>query len=255
MTSDRPHGAPEFHKITLATLALALRLGWRDMVAAPKFGVLFALPYIAGGLAFVWITQVTGQSYWLIFAALGFPLFAPLASVGLYEVSRRRKGGQPLDWGPILGVIVRQRSGQLPWLSAVVVVIFLFWFFLGHMIFALFLGLSTMTNISSSFDVYLTQDGLTMLAVGSAVGAVFAFVSYAVSVMGIPMLLDREVDFMTAMLTSFQVVLDNLIVLMVWAALIAVLTALAMVPVFFGLLIVFPLLGHASWHLYHAAQK
>lgn len=128
--------------------------------------------------------------------------------------------------------------------------IFLFWFFLAHMIFALFLGLSTMTNISSSFDVYLTPNGLMMLGVGSLVGAAFALLLYNVTVVSMPMLLDREVDFVTAMIVSFQTVINNPIPMLIWAALIALMTLLAMLPAFLGLFLVLPLLGHASWHLY-----
>jgi uncharacterized membrane protein len=132
----------------------------------------------------------------------------------------------------------------------VIIILFLFWFFLAHMIFALFLGFSTMTNISSSYEVYLTREGLTMLAFGTLVGAGFALLLYNITVIALPLLLDREVDFVTAMITSFQVVMDNPVPMLAWAAFIAVVTFLAMLPGFLGLFIVLPLLGHATWHLY-----
>jgi uncharacterized membrane protein len=118
------------------------------------------------------------------------------------------------------------------------------------MIFALFLGLSTMTNISSSFDVYFTSQGLSMLVVGTGVGACFALLIYAITVIALPLLLDREVDFVTAMLTSFSVVTENPVPMLVWAAMIAALTFVALLPAFLGLFLVLPLLGHATWHLY-----
>ncbi len=118
------------------------------------------------------------------------------------------------------------------------------------MIFALFLGLSTMTNVSSSFEVYLSSSGLTMLAVGSVVGAAFALLLYTITVISMPLLLDREVDFVTAMIISFQTVSGNPRPMLAWALLIAVLTFVALVPAFLGLYLVLPLLGHASWHLY-----
>ena len=160
-----------------------------------------------------------------------------------------------MDWRAIIGVVSKQRSGQLPWLSTVIIMIVLFWFFLGHMIFALFLGLSTMTNISSSHEVYLTQDGLTMLTVGTAVGAAFSILVFAISVMGIPMLLDREVDFVTAMISSFGFVAANPVIMLIWAGLLVLLTGIAMLPAFLGLFVVMPILGHASWHLYRLAQS
>jgi uncharacterized membrane protein len=118
------------------------------------------------------------------------------------------------------------------------------------MIFALFMGLSTMTNVSSSLEVYFTPEGLSMLAVGTGVGAVFALLLYSLTVVSLPLLLDREVDFVTAMLTSLRVVIENPVPMLVWAALVAGLTFLAMLPAFLGLFFALPLLGHATWHLY-----
>lgn len=254
MAHKKPKGVPEFERIGLGIIGKALKLAVVDMKRSAAYGFILSLPYVLGGIGFIWLTWFSEQSYWLVFAAFGFPLMGPFAAVGLYEVSRRYELGLPMDWRAIFGVISRERSGQLPWLSAVVVVIFLFWFFLGHMIFALFLGLSTMTNVSSSYEVYLTSNGLTMLTVGTAVGAVFAFITFAISVIGIPILLDREIDFVTALITSIQVVLANPFPMLVWAIVLAILTVLAMLPFFLGLFIGLPLLGHASWHFYRLAQ-
>ncbi|WP_157440889.1 DUF2189 domain-containing protein, partial [Aestuariivita boseongensis] len=158
-----------------------------------------------------------------------------------------------LRMGEIFGVILRQSRRQLPSICAIIVVVFLFWFFVGHMIFALFLGLTTMTNIHSSFEVFLTVNGLSMLAFGTLVGALFALLLYMITVLSLPLLLDREVDFVTAMITSFKYVQNNPGPMLGWAVFIAVITFLALIPWFLGLLIVLPLLGHATWHLYRLA--
>jgi len=250
MASQKLAGAPKFKKITFGTVRRALDLGLRDMFAAKGYAFVFTLPYVLGGLIFTYITWATAETYWLVFAAVGFPLLGPFASVGLYEVSRRRESGLPLNRKEIFGVVSSQRSGQLPWLSAIIIMIVMFWFFLGHMVFALFLGLSAMTNISSSLSVFLTNEGISMLAFGSAIGSVFAFVVFAISVFGIPMLLDREVDFVTAMIVSFQTVIANPFVTVFWGLVIVVFLTLGMVPGFFALFLTMPLLGHASWHLY-----
>lgn len=249
-TEEMALGVPELREVDFDVLKQALKRGWADMKHAPGFGFIFASAYVLIGLILAAVTWVSGQSYWLIFAAVGFPLVGPFAAVGLYEVSRRIEQGRPLDIYKIFGVIAQQSKRQLPSISAIIIFIFLFWFFLAHMIFALFLGLSTMTNVSSSYEVYLSANGMTMLAVGTLVGAAFALLLYMITVISMPLLLDREVDFVTAMITSFQTVLANPVPMLFWAALIAGATFLAMLPAFLGLYLVLPLFGHASWHLY-----
>ena len=251
----KQHGVPEFRPITPADLRTALHRGWRDLRRVPALSLFFASIYVLFGWLMVYVARSTGQVYWLVLLIAGFPIIGPFAAVGLYETSRRIEAGEEVAWADIFAVIFKQRSGQLPSMSAIIIFILLVWFFLGHMIFALFLGLSPMRNISSSFEVYLTPEGLTMLAVGTVVGALFSLLVYMITVLGVPMLLDRDVDFMSAMIASFVFVQENFVLMILWAALIASLTMIALLTGFLGLFIVLPLFGHGAWHLYSLVKE
>ncbi len=242
---------PEIQILHLGDIGAVLRAGLADFRRAPQFGLFFSAVYVLGGFFMLWLGA--GHVSWTLATSLGFPLLAPFAAAGLYEVSRRMEKGQPLEWGGVLGIVWAERTRQLPWLGAIIVIYFLFWTFLAHMLFALFMGLSTMTNVSESWDVFFTVNGLMMIGVELVVGAVLAFLLFSLTVVSLPLVLDREVDFVTAMLVSMQTVRANLLVMLVWAVLIAVLTLLALLPWFLGLMIVLPVLGHATWHLYRKA--
>lgn len=242
---------PKVARVFPHHLQECLRLGLADFRRAPAFGAFFSAVYVCGGFLMVWLGA--GHVTWVLATSLGFPLAAPFAAVGLYEVSRRIEAGEPLDWGGVLGVVWAERGRQIPWMGAIIVIYFLFWTFLAHMLFALFMGLSTMTNVMNSWDVFLTADGLTMIAVELAVGAVLAFLLFALTVVSLPLLLDREIDFVTAMILSFRVVKENPVTLLMWAVLIAVCSMIALAPWFLGLVVVLPVFGHATWHLYRRA--
>ena len=242
---------PIVQTLVMADIFASLRAGIADFRRAPQFGLFFSAVYVVGGFLMLWIGA--GHVSWTLATSLGFPLIAPFAAAGLYEVSRRMETEEALNWGEVIGIVWQERTRQLPWLGAIIVIYFLFWTFLAHMIFALFMGLSTMTNVTESYEVFLTPNGLMMIAAELIVGAVLAFLLFSLTVVSLPLVLHREVDFVTAMLTSMNTVRANLFVMLVWACIIAVLSLLALLPWFLGLMIVLPVLGHATWHLYRRA--
>lgn len=247
-----PSPLPEIRTIGFDALGTSLRGGLRDFLRAPLFGLFFSAVYVAGGIVLWLVYSAAGEEWWLFPVFLGFPILAPFAAVGLYEVSRRLEAGQPLVWSEVLGVVFRQKDRQIPAMAAVIVVVFLFWVFVAHALFALFMGLRAFTDSSSVLSLFLTGNGPWLLLVGGAIGAAFAAVLFSTTVGGLPMLLDREVDFVSAMITSVQAVLANPLPMLAWGLVIAVLLFLGMAPVFLGLFLVLPILGHASWHMYRA---
>ncbi len=247
-TLPPPSPIPAFSQVTPADLQAALRAGWQDFRRAPLFGLAFSAFYVLGGLVLYAVFVASGQSWWFIPIAVGFPLLAPFAATGLYEVSRRLETGAPLTWSVVAGCVFAQRDRQVPSMAMVVMLAFMFWVFVAHTIFALFFGLRPISG--STWDMLLSPAGLQMLALGGIVGGVMAATLFALTVISLPLLLDREVDFITAMITSVQAVSHSPVTMLLWAAVIAVLLFLAMLPWFLGLFLVLPVLGHASWHLY-----
>ncbi len=252
-TAPQPPAPPArvTRDLALRDLALVLGAGWRDFLAMPQFGLFFGGVYVLTGLAIGWAALAGGEIAWLIPAIAGFPLVAPFVAVGLYEASRRREASEPLAWRGVLGALKGHGDDQILSMGVIVFVAFSFWMIVAHAIFAIFMAESGMGG--ESLDALLSPAGLAMLAVGSAVGGVMALAFYAMTVISLPMLVDRKVDFLTAIIASFKVVRGNLFVMLAWAALIAALLFVAMIPAFLGLLVVLPVLGHATWHLYRRA--
>lgn len=234
-----------------ADLKAALAAGWVDFRACPAFGLFFAGVYVAAGLFLYFALFNRGEVAWLVPAAAGFPLLAPFVAVGLYEVSRRREAGLPMSWGAVLGALRGRGDEQIVSMGALVFVAFGFWLMIAHGIFAVFLAESGIGT--ESLALFATTAGMMMLVVGGAVGAVLAWAFYAVTVVSLPMLVHREVDFLTAIIVSLAVVRSNPLTMLIWAAVIAITLFAAMLPAFLGLLVVLPVLGHATWHLYRRA--
>lgn len=249
-TAAQASPRPEIGKVTFHEIWTCLKHGVWDFRRAPVYGLMFAAFYALLGNVLTMIGA--GTFLWTLALALGFPLVAPFAAVGFYEVSRRLEAGEPLKQREVLGVVWSERRRQLPWIGVILALIFLFWSFFAHMLVALFMGVSSVGNTSLEAFV-ATSDGRAMLAAQFLVGAAVAFLTYGLTAVSLPLLVDKEIDFVSAMLISLKTVSANKATLGVWAAIIAVGLFLAMLPAFLGLLIVLPVLGHATWHIYRRA--
>ena len=250
MPDPGPDDIPYLGVVGIDAIWSALQAGWRDFRRAPAYGLFFSAFYVAGGLVLAAVAMASGQEWWLMPFVVGFPLIAPFAAVGLYEVSRRIEAHEPLVWRQVLGVVLAQKDRQIPSMAMLILLMFMFWVFVAHTTFALFMGVSSLTNVSSSPEILFQGRGLMMLLVGTLIGAGFASVLFSITVVGLPLILDREVDLISAIIASFQAVAANPGVMLVWAGVIAGMLFIGILPMFLGLFIVLPVLGHASWHMY-----
>ena len=248
--SPRPP-AVKINTIGFADVRGAIASGWRDFTRAPLIGLFFGGIYAAGGIAILLLLSVYHEPWWIIPIAVGFPLIGPFVAVGLYETSRRLAAGEPLNWGAILTVILAQRKRQIGSMAFVVLFIFWMWLYEVRMLLAIFLGFKSFSSINAFLGVITTtSEGIGFLAVGTAVGAAISFVLFCTTVVAIPLLLEREIDLVTAIIKSFHAVFQNLGPMIGFGITVVALTFAALLPVFLGLLVVLPVLGHATWHLY-----
>ena len=253
-TAYQPPKIPEVRALAADDIVAALTAGLADFRAAPVFGLFFGAVYAAGGLAILAFLTVIDVP-WMIFPfAIGFPLIGPFVAAGLYDISRRLAVGDPLHWRGILLLMIRQRERQLSWMAFVVLFIFWIWIYQVRLLLALFLGFISVATIGEFVTIVTaTEDGLLFLAVGTCVGAILALILFTSTVVSIPLLLDRELDFVTAIITSFRAVSASPVVMLGWGLIVTASAIAAMLPAFLGLLVVLPVLGHTTWHLYTKA--
>ncbi|MBL8790652.1 MAG: DUF2189 domain-containing protein [Rhizobiales bacterium] len=242
------------HPLSISDVFTALHAGWKDFMHAPLLGLFFGGIYAAGGILLYFLLSQY-RSVWLILPlAIGFPLVGPFVAAGLYEISRRIAHKEPLNFADILTVTLRQSRREFGWMAFVVLFIMWVWMYQVRLLVALFMGFKGFASLDGFLTALTQSDGMTFLMVGSVVGAGLAFVLFCSTVISMPMLLHRDVDFITAVITSWRSVFENLPAMIFFGIVIAALTFLALIPMFLGLLIVLPVLGHATWHLYVASR-
>ncbi len=225
-----------------------LLAGWRDFTRAPLIGLFYGAAFMVMGWALLKVYE-HAPAYTLALSA-GFLLTGPFLCLGLYRTSQRLERGEKPDFGDSL-LAWDTRTGQLAIFGFVLLVLEMLWGRATLVVFAV--SFDGMPDFKGSLLALLDPDNLPFITAWAAVGAVFAGLIYAISVISIPMILHRQTDAITAGLTSLRLVLTQTGVMLFWGALIAGSVVLAMLPWFAGLVVVGPVLGHASWHAYRAA--
>lgn len=244
---------PEVRGITVDDISEALAAGLRDFRAAPAFGLLVGAIYAIGGNVLFWVAA----SYDFLFIAYplaaGFALVAPFAAVGIYETSRRLANGGDVSVPALVGSVPAHARRELGYMALVTAFGLIGWIYAAGFIYALFFGLRPIDYTDIVSAVVSTPRGIAFLVAGNIVGALMATVIFSVSVVAYPMLLDRDIDFVTAMITSIRSVFAAPLVMLGWGIFIGTMLAIAILPMFLGLVVVLPWLGHATWHLYKRA--
>lgn len=231
-----------------------LARGWRDLWTSPAPSLIYGLAVFAVSLLIIWGLFRLGLDYILLPALAGFLVVGPLIAIGLYQKSRDLEAGRPVSLAGM--IFVRAASGAQVWFTgALLCLLMLVWMRAAVIIYALFFGLRPFPGFGEVVTMLLTTPiGWAMLLVGTVAGGLFAAFSFAISTFAIPMLLDERVDAFTAMGTSISLVWNNLPVMLAWGAVVLSLILLSMATGLLGLIIVFPLLGHATWHSYRAIR-
>ncbi len=223
--------------------------GFWDFVRAPVVSLVYGAGFVAVSLILsggLWLLELGA---WILAAVGGFLIVGPLLAVGLYETARRLEAGEPVSVAAAF-FVVRAARLQLAYMGFLLMFLYLVWLRVAMLLYAMF-ALGQYEPLSDFIaHAVTTTNGLALLGVGTAIGAVIAFASFAVSAVSVPMLMAEEVDFATAVLTSIEAVKRNLVPMLLWAWIIALCIALGTATLFLGLALVFPVIGYATWHAY-----
>lgn len=245
---------PQVRRIEAADLWDSLRKGLADFAAARDDVIFIVIIYPLAGLALA-----TFASHYdllpMIFPLLsGFALLGPVAAVGLYEVSRRRERGETVSWVNAVGVFRSPAIGSIVGMGLILVALFVLWLATAYEISLIAFANGPPATVDGFVrQVFATGEGRWMIGVGIGVGFLYAVAAFALSVVSFPLLLDRHVDLDVAIKTSLKVVAQNPVTMALWGLVVVAALVIGSLPALVGLIVVLPVLGHASWHLYRKA--
>ena len=250
----RNRNASEIRVRTIPTRAPFewLAAGWKDLWSAPGIGLAYGVTFAILACAITAALQHFGKQSLILALGGGFLLIGPLVAVGLYEASRRLESGEPVTLAAVL-----QGSNRAPFqlacFGAILALAYALWLQLAFMLFALFMGGRELPSASEFVPQLLfTSHGLGLLVVGTTVGGVIAGLVFTVSAISVPLMMMRQIDVVSAMAASAEAVVLNLKPMALWAALVASIIMLGISTLCVGLVIAFPLIGHASWHAFRS---
>ena len=254
MTAGDPAGSMTIRKIDVADLRDAIVKGIDDFREMPTHAIFLVAIYPVLGLL-IGMATLGGRLTPLLFPlAAGFALVGPVAAIGLYELSRRREEGLSLSWKHAFDVFRSHSIVSIAELALILAAIFLGWLVAAQATYTATMG-GEVDVVPPSFVEFVRQTlttpaGWTMIVVGNLIGFCFAVVALAVSVVSFPLLIDRDVGLSTAIQTSIKAVMMNPRTMAIWGLIVAASLFVGSIPLFVGLAVVMPVLGHATWHLY-----
>ena len=241
------HAAPQVRSINTARPLLWLSRGWADMSHAWQASLGHGA--LVAGFGLVLLVAAAEATYLVPTLIGGFLLVAPFVAIVHYGLSRQMEAGEPPD-STAAWAAVRHNPGSIGLYGLMLALALISWERVAAIVFALFLGeqVPDLANLAS--DVLFSGRHLGLLAAFLVAGAVMAAAVFTLSVVTVPLLIDRDTDLITAAITSVQCCVRNPLPMLCWAVLIACLTAWGFAMAMIGLVVIFPLLGHASWHAY-----
>jgi len=254
-TSTAPVTAaePQVRRIEVRDLGIALRRGLADFLETPTQLIFLCVLYPLIGL--VAATLAAGGNAMHLFypMAAGFALVGPIAALGLYEISRQRERGLPASWVNVFDVLSSPAIGSIFALGVLLLAIFMAWLWTADAIYAATLGSVPRTDFLTALTT--TPEGTRMIIIGNAVGFLFAAAVLVLTALSFPMLLDRNCGVARAVATSVRAFAVNPLPMTLWGLIVAVLLLIGSIPLFVGLAVVLPILGHATWHLYRLVVR
>lgn len=247
---DLPVSLPRINSVTLDHPWRWIAAGWRDLRAAPVISLTYGLIFVVSSFLLTLTTISLQMAFFIPALAAGFFLVSPLLAIGLYDVSRSLSLGRtPTFRGSLMSW--QRAPFHLLAMGLVLMLAFLIWMMLANMVFAVFYSGITPDFDSALKVLFLSGDSPAFMAAGVLSGGVIALGVFCISVISVPMIMDRNADVMSAVISSVRSVAANPKPLLLWAALIVMFIGLGLATMFIGLVLFMPLVGHASWHAYH----